>query len=76
MFVYQADVYCDECMKALRAELDADGVVNDGDSGSYPQWFDGESQESDSPQHCGNGPDVVFRWEHFAGDASVRYPYA
>lgn len=59
-WIYQADLYCDDCARAIRARLDAAadaeeaGSPDDGDSGSYPQgpYADGGG-EADCPQHCG-----------------------
>jgi hypothetical protein len=61
-YIYQADIYCESCGKAIRAKLDAEGRtpanVSDErtfDSDDYPKgpYSDGGG-ESDIPQHCGN----------------------
>ena len=50
-YAYNADIYCDDCGDEIRAELDAAGHEDEGDTDGYPQWF-GDS-EADCPQHCG-----------------------
>lgn len=49
--IYQADLYCDECADAIRAEL-AKPNLDPWDSGEYPVDCTG-TDEADSPQHCG-----------------------
>lgn len=72
MYVYQADVWCDECGEEIRARLDetidpkGDGVqtmndTDDGDSDGYPQWADEDDSESDTPSHCAAGEDCKNR---------------
>ena len=60
-YIYCADVYCDECGEAIKAELDAKGETPEDvddqhtyDSGDYPKSADVENEESDCPEHCGN----------------------
>jgi len=50
-YAYSADIYCDDCAEKLITELDANRVIDSGDSDDYPQ-FDSSSGESDYPQHC------------------------
>jgi hypothetical protein len=51
-YVYAADLYCEDCGRAIQKKLPEDT----GDSDSYPQgpYPDGGG-ESDGPQHCGMG---------------------
>ena len=54
MYIYNADVYCDECASKIAQRLRAEGKGNTGDSEDYPQGpYDKQFQESDSPDHCG-----------------------
>jgi hypothetical protein len=50
-YVYQADKYCEDCAIQRQEGLNANGVQDDGDSGTYPQgpYY---NQESDAPEHC------------------------
>jgi hypothetical protein len=58
-YIYKADVYCDDCGNAIRAELKAEGKAPEDeldhysyDSDDYPKDADVENDESDCPQHC------------------------
>lgn len=60
-YIYQADVYCDECGKAICDDIEAnhsDLVPADTwdqssyDSDDYPKSADLENEESDCPEHC------------------------
>ena len=57
-YIYNADIYCDECGEELIAMLIAKDVENTGDSDDYPQSCD-DDEETDSPQHCGSGKDCL-----------------
>jgi hypothetical protein len=59
MYAYRADLYCDACGERIKAELDAKGVRDDGDTDTYPQWSSGG--EADSPNHCASDdcPDAI-----------------
>jgi hypothetical protein len=64
--IYQADLYCDGCTEDIKTELkrdhkapDKDDDENSFDSDDYPKVADLDSEESDSPQHCGAGDDCV-----------------
>lgn len=56
-YIYQADVYCDECGDAIRKRL-SDVAPEDPldhrsyDSDDYPKEADVEHDESDCPEHC------------------------
>jgi hypothetical protein len=53
-YVYAADLYCEDCGRAIQDELKDDGHEDTGDSEEYPQgpYPDGGG-ESDGPAHCG-----------------------
>ena len=58
-YIYQADVWCDECGKAIIDELTAQGKAPEDpddetsyDSDDFPKSFDAESDEADGPQNC------------------------
>lgn len=52
-YIFNADVYCEDCAADLMDELDKAGEKDTGDSGDYPQgpYSDGGG-EADTPQHC------------------------
>ena len=61
-YIYQADVWCDECGKAIIEDLTSGGKAPDDpddqssfDSDEFPKYFDAESNEADSPQNCADG---------------------
>src|SRR5215467_10073467 len=58
-YIYQADVYCEDCGEVIRKQLRADGKAPEDeldhysyDSDDFPKDADIEHEESDSPQHC------------------------
>lgn len=58
--IYKADIYCDDCTQAIKADLDAKGTAptdpgdeSSWDSDDYPKYADDDA-ESDTPQHCRN----------------------
>ena len=60
-FIYQADIYCNACGRAIRERLDHAGKApadpsDEGsyDSDDYPKRA-GDDEESDTPQHCAAG---------------------
>lgn len=60
-FIYRADFYCDDCGKAICADLDQQGKrpsnpddQHSYDSDEYPKAI-GEIGESDCVHHCGAG---------------------
>lgn len=64
-FVYQADIFCDDCGRDIRNRLDAEGKCpadpedeRTYDSDEYPKCC-GDDEESDSPQHCGSHDDCL-----------------
>jgi len=58
VYIYQADIYCEDCGKAICEDLKKSGEVPEDldcyDSSEYPKgpYSDGGG-EADSPQHCG-----------------------
>ncbi len=50
-YAYQAAMWCDDCARAVMADLDAKGVEDTGDTDDYPQG-DSSDGEADCPQHC------------------------
>lgn len=67
-YIYCADVYCQECGDDIKARIKREGGPrehSDPDE-SWPcddseEWPQGpySNEESDSPQHCGSGPDCL-----------------
>ena len=54
-YIYQADLYCEDCAKAIMAHLST--AADPSDSDDYPQGpYRGEA---DSPWHCGNHTDCL-----------------
>jgi hypothetical protein len=63
-YTYQADVWCDACGEAIKADIAREHpaiVPRDPDdehtfdSNDYPKHYDPESEESDSPENCVSG---------------------
>ena len=62
-YIYCADIYCEACGECIRESLAEEAPANPGDWRSY----DSEDYpkgpclvgESDSPLHCGSGPDCL-----------------
>jgi hypothetical protein len=54
VYIYQADIYCEDCGKAMIAISKSSTLGNREDSNDYPQgpYADGGG-EADCPQHCG-----------------------
>ena len=66
-FIYNADIYCDECGQKICDELRAAGKApadtsNESlwDSDDYPKYA--EPEATDTPQHCGCGSKCVNRF--------------
>lgn len=54
-YIYQADLYCEDCAKQIKAELaysHESQSENTFDSGDYPKG-PYPAGESDTPDHCG-----------------------
>lgn len=52
-FIYNADIYCQDCGESIRARRLGVGVVDNGDSDTFPQGPYGP-EEADRPQYCGS----------------------
>lgn len=55
MYVYNADLYCDDCGEGIAQYLFERGAEDTGDSDDYPQAS--IESESDAPNHCACGAD-------------------
>lgn len=64
-YIYNADIYCEDCGEAIKADLIAKGNAPENpddettfDSDDFPKGpF--EDEASDFPQHCGAGADCL-----------------
>jgi hypothetical protein len=53
VYVFQADLYCEDCARTIAAQLDASASPNVGDSDSYPQGpYPEGGGEADDPHFC------------------------
>lgn len=54
-YIFNADIYCEDCGRRLVEEYTADEIEDNGDSDTFPQgpYPDGGG-EADCPQHCSN----------------------
>ena len=56
MYMYQAELWCDECGRAIRAALKTEGKApanpDLADSDEFPQYYLESQSETDSPNHC------------------------
>jgi hypothetical protein len=64
-YIYCADVWCDDCGKAICKRLKAEGLApakpadeHTYDSDEYPKRC-GDDEESDTPEHCAAGEDCL-----------------
>jgi len=64
-YIYQADMWCDACGRAIRARLHDEGKVPSYpdreytyDSGEYPKRAN-DHDEADTPQHCAAEKDCL-----------------
>ena len=64
-YIYQADVYCDDCGKAICRRLKREGLAPADpddewtfDSDEYPKRAD-DDDEADTPQHCASGEHCI-----------------
>jgi hypothetical protein len=69
-YIFNADMYCDDCGEDIRRAIDAAGNTpadpdDEGsyDSGEYPKRCNGSSDEFDCPEHCGSGKDCSNVYE-------------
>jgi hypothetical protein len=60
VYIYQADMWCEECGDRIRGENEAQGSVDPNsleaqDSDVYPQGpYESHFIEADTPRHCAN----------------------
>ena len=65
VYIYAADIYCKDCGEAQREFLIYKGLAQRDYESSYnsdqfPKGpYPDSGGESDSPQHCGSGPDCL-----------------
>lgn len=75
-YIYQADIFCEDCGKRIRQELDAPANVADEasyDSDEYPKGpYPEGGGEADSPHHCASGPDCINAI--YVGESKVGVP--
>jgi hypothetical protein len=70
MYVYNADIYCDDCGESLIASLEQAKklrdrrIIDTGDSDDYPQKA--QKGETDSPSHCARNEDCLNRVDLYA----------
>lgn len=55
-YIYQADIYCDSCGRDIASRLTEPETPYD--SNDYPHYV-ATHGETDTPQHCGSGPDCL-----------------
>lgn len=53
MYMYNADLYCDDCGAKLVADCEAQGDEDTGDSDDFPQDVSHLDDCADTPTHCG-----------------------
>jgi hypothetical protein len=59
MYAYQAEPWCDECARKIKAQLRLEAKacgrpsedIDTGDTDDYPQWGS-DDEETDCPEHC------------------------
>ena len=73
-YVYRADVYCDDCGRAICDRLTAAGSAPKDptdewsfDSDDYPKKI-GDDEESDTPEHCACGAHCLNALTLSSGD--------
>ncbi len=64
-YIYQADVWCDSCGRAICKRLKREGLAPENpddewsfDSDEYPKRA-GDDEEADTPQHCASGAHCI-----------------
>ena len=73
-YIYQADVYCDDCGEAICRRLKREGLAPENpddewtfDSDEYPKRAD-DDDEADTPQHCAAGEECINALELPSGE--------
>ena len=59
VYIYQADIYCEDCGLAIIRDLEREGVEPSEESDEWPQAYPNAGGESDVPHHCGSGEECV-----------------
>ena len=67
VYIYAADIYCEECGEAIRKQITQEGHAPADpddewsyDSDEFPKGpYCNGGGEADSPQHCGSGEDCL-----------------
>jgi hypothetical protein len=60
VYIYNGDIYCEQCGNEICKTLDSRGVDDTGDSDDYPQGpYNDGGGEADVPQHCGSHANCV-----------------
>lgn len=66
VYVYDANIYCEDCGDTIRREIEEEGHAPDDlydehsyDSNEYPTPYPDGGGVSDTPEHCGGGGDCV-----------------
>jgi len=54
-YIYQADLYCDDCGRVIADRLAVTGYPDTENSDDFPQFHAEGGGEADSPQHCAAG---------------------
>lgn len=74
VYVYQADLICEDCGNKIIKQLKKEKVEDTGDSDRFPQGphSDG-SGEADSPYHCGMNEKCINK-VHIPGGVSIGCP--
>lgn len=78
-YVYQADVYCDDCGERICSEIRAQGIAPEDfmdhssyDSDDFPKSYDHKNDESDTPEHCAKCHEFLYNPLTSAGYAYVQ----
>jgi RadC-like JAB domain len=63
-YAYQADLYCEDCGRAIQSQLRQEGIRDTGDTNDFPQgpYPDGGG-EADSPWHCASDAECINAME-------------
>lgn len=72
-FVFNAELFCEDCASATISRLRSDGLTDTGDSDDWPQGaYSNGGGEADCPQHCGACGVFLENPLTTDGDAYVR----
>ena len=74
MYIYEAEVWCDDCGESISAQLLAEGRVPEDphdefsyDSDDFPKGPYNNDEETDTPEHCASGEDCLNAIELASG---------